>query len=59
MPFAGGTLYAMTKAAIAGLTKALARDPGPRGITVSNVQPGPTNTDMNPDSGEGALQTKS
>jgi 3-oxoacyl-[acyl-carrier protein] reductase len=59
VPFAGGTLYAMTKAAIAGQTKALARDLGPGGITVSNVQPGPTNTDMNPDSGEGARQTKS
>ncbi len=38
----------MTKAAIAGLTRGLARDLGPRGITVNNVQPGPIDTDMNP-----------
>ena len=31
------------------LVKGLARDLGPRGITVNNVQPGPVNTDMNPD----------
>jgi 3-oxoacyl-[acyl-carrier protein] reductase len=51
VPFAGGGLYAMTKAAVAGLTKALARDLGPRGITINNVQPGPTDTDMNPAAG--------
>jgi len=59
VPFGGGSLYAMTKSAIAGLTKGWARDLGPRGITVVNVQPGPTNTDMNPDSGEFAKQAKS
>lgn len=48
MPFAGGSVYAMSKAAIVGLTKGLARDLGPRGITVNNVQPGPVDTDMNP-----------
>lgn len=48
MPFPGGSVYAMTKAAVAGLTRGLARDLGPRGITVNNVQPGPTDTDMNP-----------
>ena len=37
----------MTKAALAGLTRGLARDLGPRGITVNAVQPGPTETDMN------------
>src|SRR3989344_3852016 len=41
----------MSKAAIVGLTKGLARDLGPRGITVNNVQPGPVNTDMNPADG--------
>ena len=51
MPFAGGSVYAMTKAAIAGLTRGLARDLGPRGITVNNVQPGPVETDMNPADG--------
>jgi len=48
MPFAGGSVYAMTKAAVAGFTRGLARDLAPRGITVNNVQPGPTETDMNP-----------
>jgi 3-oxoacyl-[acyl-carrier protein] reductase len=51
MPFPGGSVYAMTKAAIVGLTKGLARDFGPRGITVNNVQPGPVETDMNPANG--------
>ncbi len=49
MPFAGGATYAMSKSALVGLTKGLARDLGPRGITVNNVQPGPVDTDMNPD----------
>ena len=51
MPFEGGSVYALTKAAVAGFTKGLARDLGARGITVNNVQPGPTNTDLNPSSG--------
>jgi NAD(P)-dependent dehydrogenase (short-subunit alcohol dehydrogenase family) len=42
----------MSKSAIIGLTKGLARDLGPRGITVNNVQPGPVDTDMNPESRE-------
>jgi 3-oxoacyl-[acyl-carrier protein] reductase len=58
VPFAGGALYVMTKSAVAGLTKALARDLGPRGITINNVQPGPTDTDMNPASGDFAEQTR-
>jgi 3-oxoacyl-[acyl-carrier protein] reductase len=48
MPFAGGSVYAMSKAALVGLVKGLARDLGPRGITINNVQPGPVDTDMNP-----------
>jgi 3-oxoacyl-[acyl-carrier protein] reductase len=51
MPFAGGAVYAMSKAAVAGLTRGLARDLGPRGITVNAVQPGPVDTEMNPASG--------
>jgi 3-oxoacyl-[acyl-carrier protein] reductase len=51
MPFPGGAVYAMSKAALVGLAKGLARDLGPRGITVNNVQPGPTDTDMNPANG--------
>jgi 3-oxoacyl-[acyl-carrier protein] reductase len=48
MPFVGGSIYAMSKSAIVGLTKGLARDLGPLGITVNNVQPGPIDTEMNP-----------
>ncbi|HEY6646832.1 MAG TPA: 3-oxoacyl-ACP reductase family protein [Mycobacterium sp.] len=52
VPRPGSAVYAMTKAAVAGLTRGLARELGPRGITVNVVQPGPTATDTNPDSGE-------
>jgi 3-oxoacyl-[acyl-carrier protein] reductase len=58
MPFPGGAAYAMSKSALVGLTKGMARDLGPRGITVNNVQPGPVDTDMNPDSGEFAETLK-
>jgi 3-oxoacyl-[acyl-carrier protein] reductase len=51
VPFPGGGVYAMTKAAVVGLTRGLARDLGPRGITVNVVQPGPVDTDMNPAQG--------
>jgi 3-oxoacyl-[acyl-carrier protein] reductase len=44
----GGAIYASTKGAIAAMTRGLARDYGPKGITINNVQPGPTETDMNP-----------
>ncbi len=59
MPFVGGSVYAMTKAAVAGLTRGLARDLGPRGITVNTVQPGPVDTDMNPATGPFAESLKS
>jgi len=52
MPFAGGAAYAMSKSALTGLVKGMARDLGPRGITVNNVAPGPIDTDMNPASGD-------
>ncbi|RAY10935.1 oxidoreductase [Actinomadura craniellae] len=42
----GLSLYTMTRAAIAGLTRSLAQELGPRGITVNNVQPGTTRTDL-------------
>jgi 3-oxoacyl-[acyl-carrier protein] reductase len=51
IPYAGGSIYALTKGAVAGFTKGLARDLGPKGITVNNVQPGPVDTDMNPATG--------
>jgi 3-oxoacyl-[acyl-carrier protein] reductase len=46
MPIAGQAVYAMTKGAVASLTRGLARDLGPRGITVNNVQPGRIDTDL-------------
>ncbi|MEU5090929.1 SDR family oxidoreductase [Streptomyces sp. NPDC021356] len=49
----GMTLYAMTKAALTGMTKGLARDLGGQGITAVLVQPGPTDTEMNPAEGPG------
>jgi len=48
MPFGGGAIYAMSKSALTGLVKGMARDLGGRGITVNNVNPGPVDTDMNP-----------
>src|SRR5262249_4701849 len=50
--FPGIAGYAAAKAAVVGYTKGWARDLGPKGITVNVVQPGPINTDMNPDSGD-------
>ncbi|WP_210585388.1 3-oxoacyl-ACP reductase family protein [Streptomyces sp. GESEQ-35] len=51
-PVTGVSVYSLTKAAVAGLSRSLARELGPRGITVNTVQPGPVETDLNPDSGE-------
>ena len=39
--------YSTTKAAIIGLTKSLAKEVGPSGITVNCIAPGVINTDMN------------
>ncbi|NKY88014.1 SDR family NAD(P)-dependent oxidoreductase [Nocardia veterana] len=49
--FEGLTLYNLSKSALNGFTRALARELGPRGITVNLVQPGSTDTDMNPAAG--------
>jgi 3-oxoacyl-[acyl-carrier protein] reductase len=54
VPFPGVTLYSMSKSALIGFTKGLARDVGDRGITVNLVQPGSTDTDMNPADADGA-----
>ncbi|PRF72848.1 oxidoreductase [Burkholderia multivorans] len=54
VPDAGMSLYAASKAALIGWTQGLARDLGPRGITVNIVHPGSTDTDMNPADGEHA-----
>ncbi|HET7739444.1 MAG TPA: 3-oxoacyl-ACP reductase family protein [Mycobacterium sp.] len=58
VPGPGISVYAMTKGAVSSLTRGLARELGPRGITVNNVQPGPINTDMNPAEGEFAESLK-
>jgi 3-oxoacyl-[acyl-carrier protein] reductase len=48
---AGSAVYGMTKAAVARLVRGLALDFAPRGISVINIQPGPTTTDMMPADG--------
>ncbi|NLR97020.1 SDR family oxidoreductase [Rhizobium sp. P38BS-XIX] len=45
--FQGTSVYQFTKAAVAAMVKGLALDLAPRRVTVNNIQPGPTNTDMN------------
>lgn len=47
----GATAYALSKSAVQGIGRGLARDFGHRGITVNVVQPGPVDTDMNPAAG--------
>ncbi len=47
-----GTVYYMTKSALQSFTRGMARELGPRDITVNLVQPGSTDTDMNPANGE-------
>lgn len=52
VPVTGASGYAMTKAAMQGLARGMARDLGQNGITVNVVQPGPVATDMNPEHGD-------
>ena len=52
-------MYAISKSALVGMAKGMARDLGPGNITVNNVQPGPVDTEMNPADGEGAEYLKS
>lgn len=51
MPVPGMASYALSKSALQGLARGLARDFGPRGITINVVQPGPIDTDANPADG--------
>jgi cyclic-di-GMP-binding biofilm dispersal mediator protein len=51
MPVPGMASYALSKSALQGLARGLARDFGPRGITINVVQPGPVDTDANPEDG--------
>lgn len=57
-PWPGLADYSATKAAVGALTRGWARDLGPKGITVNNVQPGPIDTDMNPSDGDFAPAQK-
>lgn len=52
VPWPGMSLYAMSKSALLGLTKGMARDLGNKHISVNLIQPGSTDTDMNPEDGE-------
>ncbi|WP_228454670.1 SDR family NAD(P)-dependent oxidoreductase [Streptomyces alkaliphilus] len=52
--FPGLALYSMSKTALVGMTKGLARELGPLGVTVNLVHPGPTDTDTNPAEGPNA-----
>jgi 3-oxoacyl-[acyl-carrier protein] reductase len=58
VPGPGLSVYAMTKGAVSSFTRGLARELGPRGITVNTVQPGPIDTEANPDEGEFAESLK-
>jgi len=51
MPVPGMASYALSKSALQGMARGLARDFGPRGITINIVQPGPIDTDANPENG--------
>ncbi|MEV4515419.1 SDR family oxidoreductase [Dactylosporangium sp. NPDC049525] len=51
VPGPGMTLFTMSKSALTGLTKGLARDLGPRGITATVIHPGPIDTHANPADG--------
>jgi 3-oxoacyl-[acyl-carrier protein] reductase len=45
------SVYAATKSALVAFTKGLARELGPKWITINLVQPGSIDTDMNPATG--------
>ncbi|RJQ55866.1 MAG: SDR family oxidoreductase [Desulfobacteraceae bacterium] len=52
------SFYSMVKAGLDGLCKGMARDLGPRGITVNSVHPGPIDTDSNPQDGKYSQELK-
>ena len=55
---AGMGAYSASKFAVTGMSRAFAQDLGPKGILVNAVQPGPINTDMNPEEGDYAEAAK-
>jgi 3-oxoacyl-[acyl-carrier protein] reductase len=52
VPLAGISVYSMSKFAVAGMTRGWARDLAPAGITVNAIQPGPINTELNPETSD-------
>ena len=58
VPFPGSSAYGMTKHAVTGMTKGWARDLAGRRITVNTVEPGPIETESNPDTGERSARIK-
>jgi 3-oxoacyl-[acyl-carrier protein] reductase len=57
-PWPGISDYSATKGAVSAYTRGWARDLGPKGITVNVVEPGPIDTDMNPENGDFAAVQK-
>ena len=57
--FPGYGAYSMTKAAVSALVRSAALELAGRNITVNNVQPGPIDTDLNPEEGPQAEFIKS
>src|SRR5207247_5937934 len=53
---AGQAVYAASKAALLGMTRSLAREVGPRGITVNVICPGYVQTSMTAEISEEARQ---
>ncbi len=47
--YPGAAFYSMSKAAVAAMTRGFAIDLAPQGITVNNLQPGPTLTALTAD----------
>lgn len=54
VPFAGVTMYGLSKSAHHSFTRGLARELGPAQVTVNLVQPGPIDTELNPSDAEPA-----
>ncbi len=52
VPFPGLADYAATKAAVVGYSKGIVRDLAGKKVTVNVIQPGPIDTDMNPEDGD-------
>ena len=55
---AGLSVYNASKFAVTGFSRSWAKDLGPKGILVNTVQPGPINTEMNPEDDQKADQMR-